>query len=76
MALSTLAQGALGNAVLRRAKLSWLGYGVGAYVALRLMKRYGIMEKQADTAIGFIERTTGMSRFMGHKQSRQAAATH
>ena len=76
MALTTLAQGALGNAVLRRAKLSWLGYGVGAYVALRLMRRYGIMEKQADSALGFIERTTGLSRFTGQKQTHQSAAAH
>lgn len=60
--ISSLATGGVGAAVLKRAKWSWLGYGVAAYVGLRLMRRYGIMERQADQGIKLMERGVKMAK--------------
>ncbi len=70
MTAATFTKGFIGNAVLRRAKFSWVAYGLGAYAALRLMRRYGIMGKQADSAIRFIEKNLGIGRRHAHTEAR------
>ncbi|MES2965477.1 MAG: hypothetical protein V4760_16460 [Bdellovibrionota bacterium] len=42
-------------ALARRARISWLGYGVAAYVALRLAKHYGVGGDLPDRALGAID---------------------
>ena len=69
MALAEAATSLAGAQLLKRAKWSWFAYGAAAYVGLRLMRRYGIFEKQADQAIGLIDRTIG--RKVGAVQSEQ-----
>lgn len=55
--LTDAAASIAGTQLLRRAKWSWLGYGVAAYVGLRLMRKFGIFENQADQALRLIDRT-------------------
>ncbi len=49
-------KGTVATRVARRAKWSWFGYGIAAYVGLRLARRYGIFAPQADRLINLMER--------------------
>lgn len=55
-ALTQTAKTVAGAQLMKRAKWSWMGYGVAAYVGLRLMRRFGVFEKQADQALRFIDK--------------------
>jgi hypothetical protein len=55
MAVSDKALAVVGPALLRRAKWSFLGYGVVAYVGLRVARRFGIFGDYPDKAISFID---------------------
>lgn len=58
--------GALAPAIVRRAKFSWLGYGVAAYVALRLAKHYGVGGELPDRALGYIDQMVRSATGFGH----------
>lgn len=53
---SDILVGSVAPTVARRMTWSWVGYGLAAYVGLRLMRRFGIFEPQADKAIRLIDR--------------------
>jgi hypothetical protein len=55
-ALTQTAKTIAGAQLMKRAKWTWMGYGVAAYVGLRLMRKLGIFEKQADQALRFIDK--------------------
>lgn len=48
-------QQAMSEYALRRMKWSWVGYGAAAYVALRLMRRYGVFAEPADRILHVME---------------------
>lgn len=54
--LSNLFVGIIGTKMLRRAKWSWFGYTLSAYVGLRLLRRYGIFTRQSDRLIRMMEK--------------------
>lgn len=64
--------GALAPAIARRAKISWVGYGVAAYVALRVAKHYGIGGELPDRALGFIEDAIRSTTGFGGSSSARA----
>ena len=57
--LTNAAKAYAGRKIVQRAKWSWFGYGVVAYVGLRLMKRFGIFSDRADQALRLIDRVVG-----------------
>jgi hypothetical protein len=46
----------LAQPILKRVKWTWVGYGLAAYVGLKLMRRYNIMPGVANKGIDLIER--------------------
>jgi hypothetical protein len=54
--LGDLILGIFGTRALRRARWSWLGYGLLAYAGLRLMRRFGIFPEQTSRLINTIDR--------------------
>jgi hypothetical protein len=45
----------VGPAIARRARWSWVGYGMGAYVLLRVARHYGVLGSFPDRAITTME---------------------
>jgi hypothetical protein len=70
-ALTDTATTLAGAQLMKRAKWTWLGYGVAAYVGLRLMRKFGIFDKQADQAIQFIDQ-----KVRGKAALAEASALH
>jgi hypothetical protein len=68
--LSNVALTVLAPVILRRARFAWIGYGVGAYVALRLARHYGILGEFPDRALTALE--DGYSSIMGEQPRRRS----
>lgn len=66
--------GALAPAIVRRARISWVGYGVAAYVALRVAKHYGVGGDFPDRALGFIEDAIRTTTGLGGRASSARAS--
>lgn len=49
--------GAVGRKVIRKAKWTWVGYGILAYIGLRTLRRYGVLHDHADRAIRMMEKS-------------------
>ncbi len=78
-AISGAALSAVGPAIVRRAKWSWLGYGLAAYVGLRLARRYGVFGEFPNRALDMIDGTVktaagsvGLGSFVSGQRSAQA----
>lgn len=76
--LNNAAVSALAPALLRRAKWSFLGYGVAAYVGLRVARKFGLFGQYPDQAINFIDgqvkgRLGFDSKSKGAQQTAQAS---
>ncbi len=62
-------------ALLSRIKLRYIALGVAAYYGLRLLKSKGVLPKQADAALGFIDQGIDMAKETVGMGSQAAGAS-
>jgi hypothetical protein len=60
--IKNMAAASVAPTVLKNFKLRWVFFGVAAYYGLKLLNKKGVLPKQTDAALGFIDQGIDMAK--------------